>query len=380
MDISQKPRVLLLNEFGSLNGGERSLLAVLTHLQDQFQFIAAVPCPSPIAMRLQELQVDLLPLELRSSGEQNTEDKNDRHLVDLIKRESPDLIHANSLQMSRHLGRICDRLKMPCIGHVRDIVKVSKKAIGDLNRLTKLIFVSAATRDFYLSRGINATKGCVVFNGVDLEEFQPRPSTGYLHRELGLPAHAPLLLAIGQIGMRKGLDVLLEAFECVHKRLPQVHLLIVGQRYSEKDEAIEYEQSLLARANSSALRGHVHFIGRRDDVHLQMNEALLLVHAAREEPLGRVLLEACASGLPVVATEVGGTAEIFPDGSGTAVLVPKDDSESMSSAIIELMLDDARLRALAQSARKRATECFDAGMAAIRLAQIYQEMLQADRS
>ena len=378
MDVSRKPRILLFNEFGSLNGGERSLLAVLPHLRERFQFIAAVPCPSPLAQRLQDLQIDLLPLALKSSGEQNNEGENDRHLVDLIERASPDLVHANSLQMSRRLGRICDRLRGPCIGHIRDIVRLSKKAVGDLNRLSKLIFVSAVTRDCYLSQGVDATKGCVVFNGVDLEIFQPRQPTGFIHRELGLPEQAPLLLAIGQMGMRKGLDVLFDAFERVRERHPQIHLMIVGQRYSGKDEAIEYEQSLLLRADSAVLRGYVHFLGRRDDVHLLMNEATLLVHAAREEPLGRVLLEACASGLPVVATNVGGTSEIFPEGREAAVLVPKNDSESMSSAIIKLLFDDARLGVLARSARKRATECFDAGMAVTHLAQIYGEMLEAE--
>ena len=378
MDVSEKPRILLLNEFGSLNGGERSLLAVLRHLKDQFHFEAAVPSRSPLARCLQELQVGLQPLELKPSGEQNTEDQTGRHLIELIKRAHPDLVHANSLHISRHLGRIADRLTVPCLGHVRDIVKLSKKAIDDLNRLSKLIFVSAATRDFYLSRGIAAAKGCVVFNGVDLEKFQPRQPTGYLHRELCLPAQSLLLLAIGQIGMRKGLDVLLDAFERV--RLPQVHLMIVGKRYSEKDEAIEYEQTLLARADSPELQGNVHFLGRRDDVHLLMNEATLLVHAAREEPLGRVLLEACASGLPVIATDVGGTAEIFPAGKDGAVLVPKDNAELMSQAMLELTLDEPRLRVLAQNARTRATECFDAGKNSIRLAQIYENMLKAKRS
>jgi glycosyltransferase involved in cell wall biosynthesis len=120
----------------------------------------------------------------------------------------------------------------------------------------------------------------------------------------------------------------------------------------------------------------VHFLGDRDDVPWLMNEARLLVHAAREEPLGRVLLEACASGLPVVATAVGGTAEIFPADCGAAVLVPQDDAESMCRAILGLLLDESRRRVMCQAARKRARECFDSAQTALRLGQIYRESLQ----
>ena len=62
-----------------------------------------------------------------------------------------------------------------------------------------------------MAHGLDAEKTHVLYNGVDLEQFRPRPPTGYLHRELGLPADAQLIGNIGQIGLRKGQDVLLRA-------------------------------------------------------------------------------------------------------------------------------------------------------------------------
>ena len=110
--------------------------------------------------------------------------------------------------------------------------------------------------------------------------------------------------------------------------------MIVGQRYSQKQEALEYERQVHAAADSGPLRGRVHFLGVRNDVDRLLNEFTLLAHPARQEPLGRVLLEAAAAGVPVVATDVGGTREIFPAETASACLVPPDDPAALAAAIV----------------------------------------------
>jgi len=103
-----------------------------------------------------------------------------------------------------------------------------------------------------------------------------------------------------------------------------------------------------------------------------------LVHPARQEPLGRVLLEAAASGLPVVATAVGGTAEIFPPGSHSAVLVPPDDPAGLAGAVLDLLADAPRRAALGAAARRRALAAFDAAGAAQRLAEHYRDICRPE--
>jgi glycosyltransferase involved in cell wall biosynthesis len=214
----------------------------------------------------------------------------------------------------------------------------------------------------------------VVHNGVDLRRFRPRPATGYLHRELDLPSDALLVGAVGQIGMRKGLDTLLVAARRMADEQPKTHFLIVGHRYSQKQEAVEYETSLHAVATQPPLVGRVHFLGLRDDMADLLNELALLVHAARQEPLGRVLLEAAAAAVPVLATAVGGTAEIFPDGA--AVLVPPDDAGSLAAAMQGLLADPAARRELARAARRRAEIAFDVARTAENLADHYEAVLR----
>ena len=110
--------------------------------------------------------------------------------------------------------------------------------------------------------------------------------------------------------MRKGVDILIESFFQVAAQT-DARLLIIGQRHSQKDEAIQYHQNLVSAVDSSAHRDRVHWLGRRNDVAEIMAQATMLIHPARQEPLGRVLLEAAASGLPIVTTNVGGSAEIL---------------------------------------------------------------------
>jgi glycosyltransferase involved in cell wall biosynthesis len=157
--------------------------------------------------------------------------------------------------------------------------------------------------------------------------------------------------------------------------LPDVHWLIVGERTSGKQESWDFEQLLHQIASRPPLVGHVHFLGNRNDMPQLFNECTLLVHAAQQEPLGRVLLEAAASGLPVVATDVGGTREIFPTHTDGAVVVPPGDARSMAKAIRDLLHDEPRRRSAAVAARQRACATFDIRQAGDRLVRHYRQLL-----
>ena len=129
-------------------------------------------------------------------------------------------------------------------------------------------------------------------------------------------------------------------------------------------------------ANHEQLRGHVHFLGRRNDVSALLQQWTALIHPARQEPLGRVLLEAAASGCPVVATEVGGTREIFPGTeSDGALLVPPDSPREMAESICQLLRLPQLRHDLEQAGRQRASQCFDVIQSASRLVKHYRELV-----
>jgi glycosyltransferase involved in cell wall biosynthesis len=258
---------------------------------------------------------------------------------------------------------------------LRDIVKLSGQAIADLNLHRGLIAVSNATRDHHVAQGLHERKCVVVYNGIDLNEFRPRQPTGYVHRELKLSPAARLIAVVGQLGLRKGTDVALAAAAKVAGEVSDAHWLIVGERTSNKDESRDFEADLHAVAHRMPLVGRVHFLGQRRDVRDLLTECTLLVHATRQEPLGRVLLESAASGLPVVATDVGGTHEIFPTDDDGALLVPADNADALAFAVTALLRDNEQRQSLAAAGRRRAEQQFDIRQASARLIEIYQSVL-----
>ncbi len=337
--------------------------------------VAVVAPPAgPLSQVLAARGVELVPFAFGdAAGSRLAQGRLREKLARLLARRRPDLLHANSLSMSRMSGPVASELTLPSLGHLRDMMRLSPQAVADLSCHTRLLAVSEAVRGFHTACGLASNRVYVVYNGVDLEEFCPHPESGYVHRQLGLSPEVRLVGTIGQICLRKGQDVLLEAAAVLADELPQVHWLIVGQRWSEKPESRWFEADLHAAATGN-LAGRVHFLGFRNDVSRIMNELCVLAHPARQEPLGRVLLEAAAAGVPVVATDVGGTREIFPPEAGAARLVAAGDPHAMAGAILQVLGDQSLRRRMQEAARRRAEESFDVEHAAANLAEHYRQL------
>ncbi|MBW3595829.1 MAG: glycosyltransferase family 4 protein [Planctomycetes bacterium] len=373
------PRVLYVFEYPTLHGGEQSLLAILERVRGAgFEPLALAPPRGELAEALRESNVDVRPWEMFDDrGVKLPQAELRRRLCQTLRLLRPDLLHANSLSTSRLSGPATAEAGVPSIGHLRDILTLSRTAIGDVNRSARLLAVSAATRDWHVAQGLAAEKTYVCHNGVDVKQFRPRPPTGYLHEELALPRHVQLLASIGQIGPRKGLDVTAAAMQRLAPRFPQLHWLIVGERSSQKGEAVEYERRLREIAARPPLTGRAHFLGVRRDVARLLSELTLLVHASRQEPLGRVLLEAAAAGVPLVASDVGGTTEILPRSDYADLLTPPDDQDSLAVAVTALLNDPAAREQWATRLRRRAEDAFQAAGAAERLLEHYGAVLSA---
>jgi glycosyltransferase involved in cell wall biosynthesis len=368
-------RVTVLCEYGTLQGGERSLLAMMDHLADgSGQFTVVAPGTGRLADELRERGVSHVPLDLRDgSGRRFPRDTAEAALREAVRATRPDLLHANSLSMGRISGAISRELGIPATAHLRDILRVSGRTVSDLNRNYRLLAVSQATLDYHVGQGVDPGRIEVAYNGVDLLEFQPRPPTGRLKRDLGITESAFLAATIGQICLRKGHDVLAAGARRLAGAGHEVHFLVAGERYSTKPESVEFEQNIAQEFAAAGLSGRLQRVGYRHDVAWILNEVDALVHPARQEPLGRVLLEAAASGTAIVATSVGGTSEILTDGE-SGLLVPPDDPVALAKAIARVAGDEELRRRLGQAARGTAVARFDVSQRAEGVARIWREL------
>lgn len=179
------------------------------------------------------------------------------------------------------------------------------------------------------------------------------------------PAEENVIGTAARLVPVKGIEYLIDAFELVRAAVPNARLEIAGDGP---------ERSRLEQA--AGLRGHgsIRFLGWVPDLPNAMRRWTLYAHPALEEGFGLAVLEAMASGVAVVASQVGGIREIVEDGS-SGYLVPPRDPRALASAVIELLNDRARRTALARAGRERVRESFGAERMAQDLARVYQRVV-----
>lgn len=362
------------------------MLALLPLLRKRGVRIRAVAPPEgDLASTLQSLDFELIPLQLDA---ETPFARRQEQLGKVLWKIAPNLLHANSVSMARLSGSIVAP-HLPSIAHLRDIIRLNRTTVSELNKHRRILAVSEATRNFHVGQGVLPDLCRVMYNGVDLEHFRPATPDGTLRLELGIPAHAPILTSIGQIGLRKAQNELMDILLPTFFRRSDVHLIFIGRRWSEKEESIRYEEELRRKSSREPFRDRVHFLGVRDDIPRILNESTILVHSARQEPLGRVLIEAAASGVPVVAKDVGGTREIFPDSRpetaenipnkrASAWVVDPNVPEKFREAV-DTLLESRELRnRLGQSARREAETRFSRENAASELYRHYEAVLSGE--
>jgi glycosyltransferase involved in cell wall biosynthesis len=173
-----------------------------------------------------------------------------------------------------------------------------------------------------------------IYNGTDLSCFPPKAAGSSVFRqEAGIPDDAFLVCAVGQICVRKGLLELVNAFATIYAEVPLMHLAIVGKVVFAHEE--EYQKVLIRTAITAGVADRVHFMGERKDVSSILQASDLLVLNSREEPFGLVLVEAMASGTPVLATRVGGVPEVVRD-SENGWLIESGDTGALAAKLLEL--------------------------------------------
>lgn len=381
----QRP-VLVVGEYGVLNGGERSFLAVAEHLIARgWRYVAAVPSDSPFESALQKIGIHNVGLTTHTAdGTRLNQAELRDQIVGLVDVVQPCLLHANSLSMSRLVGPLS--VKVRSVGYLRDILKLSKKATADINQNDRVVAVSDATAQWHVDHGLDADCMVTVYNGVDSEVFCPLScaddngsalnaanvaAVDRLRQEFGFSLNDIVLLYVGQIGMRKGICDLADIFIHAAEQVTGLKLLVVGERNSTKAEAIEYERDIHDRLNASSVGQQVKWLGRREDVADLMRLADILVHPARQEPLGRVLLEASASALPIVTTAVGGSPEILSGPLLAENLFSVGDNAKIAERIVRLS-GAAELRCLiGQEQRQVALRRFSIAQCCKSLSEVY---------
>jgi glycosyltransferase involved in cell wall biosynthesis len=284
----------------------------------------------------------------------------------------PALVHTNSTKMHLLAGVAARARRRPVVWHMRDRL-TEPGALAWLRRAVRMvrphvIAISEAVAAQFEGMPCPVR---VIPNGIPLERFEPGPPPPGLRAALGLPDGAPVVCVVARLTPWKGHQVLLRAWPAVCARVPEARLLVVGEVAFWQES---YGDELRALAEELGVADSVHWLGFRADVADLLRLSDLLVLPSTDEPFGRVLIEAMAVGLPVVATASGGAPEIVVDGA-TGLLAPPSDAGALADAIAELLSDPPRARAMGAAGRVRALERFDVRRVARQVQNLYDALL-----
>lgn len=309
-----------------------------------------------------------------------------RALLRLLRITRPDVVHVH-LTYASIWGPLAARIaSIPCVAtlHVEPSARPWWTREGARERLRcriidricrSVIAVSAFVQDAYLGTGmIRPQRFVVAYNGIDTETFTPArdaddPQRLTLRDELGIPAQANVVTIVSVLRAGKGIEVLIDAALGITHSAKKVWLVVVG-------EGPLHEQ-LAKRAGALGLNGRIIWTGFRRDVAALLKASDVFVLPSRiGDAFPTALLEAMASGLPVVATRVGGIPEIVDDTTG--LLVTAGDRAALEHAVASLLTDRDGRALMGKAGRLRAQRAFALSVWRERLVAIYETALREE--
>ena len=357
-------RVVVLDHCARLSGGEIALARLLDALGG-LDVHVILGEDGPLVARLERTgaTVEILPLAPSAGSVERTRvtlrrmpwrsaAATARHVWLLSRRLRdlhPDVVHTNSLKSGVYGGLAARLAGVPQVWHVRDRLAPDYLP-GQAATLIRAMLAVLPAAVVANSRATLATLG---------RRVAARPTSHVIY-EAYRPALPPVprpdgftVGLVGRMAPWKGQLLFLDAFARLAAEAPDARAVLIGSAMFGEDA---YEAEVKRRVADPDLDGKVAVLGFCDDVEAQLARLSVLVHASTiPEPFGQVVLEGLAAGLPVVAPDEGGPAEIIADGR-SGLLYRRSDIPALHRALRRLYLDPGLRERLAAGALVRATD------------------------
>ncbi|MCS6860268.1 MAG: glycosyltransferase family 4 protein [Abditibacteriales bacterium] len=302
-----------------------------------------------------------------------------KQLMRLMRREKPDIVHTHTAKAGT-LGRLAAMaagvpVKVHTFhGHVfhgyfgprktRIFLAIERFLARRTDRVIVLSEQQAhEIADVY--QVAPREKISVIPLGFDLDGFlSAEQHRGQLRAELRVPSDGFIITIVGRLVPVKNHRLFFEMARRVAADLPQAHFVVVGD--GELRPALQEE--------AASLRDRVHFLGWRRDLPVIYADSDVVVLTSVNEGTPVALIEAMASGVPVVATRVGGVPDIVRDGE-TGIVVEPNDADALTAAVRGLLRDAAQREKLGAAGRPFVRERFDQGRLLADVTRLYDELL-----
>lgn len=370
-------RVLLMLSSIAMGGGERNIVSLLPHLKAQGLEIDLCTLntrrDSPLTRPFLETAIQRHDL-----GAQRMFDRDAwRRFVHLVERERYDLVHAQDQDTiiyaalagrHHHIPSVMTRHVMDePAGTIKTAVRARLVLWAARFGIHRIIAVSNAVKHHFAQLAkVPLSKIETIYNGIETDKFDLAVDQASLRKELGWGIDERVITLVAVLRPGKGHEVLFEALPHIQDAVPNARVKLVG--YGELHDQF--------RAQAAQFGDTVEFLGERMDIPEILRASNLVTLPSWSEALPTVLIEAGAAGIPVVATNVGGTCEIVLD-EQTGFVVEPGNSQALAEKIIRLLQDSYRAEEMGRAAKERVTELFSLERQAASTIAVYQRLVEA---
>jgi len=288
----------------------------------------------------------------------------------IIRECKPDIVHANSVASALATQGIPSDI--PLFLHVRDLRLPTFALKAVAKRCSRIIAISTAL-DAYLRDTLAQPLHAqirIIRNGIDTTRFTPHDKAA-ARKRFSLPEDAPVIGMVAHLIPWKGHDLFLSAAEKIRAKHPSAQFVIVGRDLFKEHDA--WLKKLHGQLNEAGLQNAVHWVQDLTQTENILPAFDVLVHPAKHEPFGRVICEAMAMRIPVVAAHSGGIPDIITHGVN-GLLVAEDDANGFAERVSALLDNPERARTLAAVAREHILQNFTKERVAQQLAKEYGEV------
>lgn len=297
-------------------------------------------------------------------------------LANLIRLEKVDLLHLHNApgMFWGTLGQLASGTGVPIVRteHNPYLPATTPALYRDLyplftKRASKVICVSDRVRQSFVERFPRlADRFIEVPNGIRLEDYEKLPPRAECRAQFKLLPGAKLIGTVGRMVPVKNHKLLIEALFLVRQTMPDVHLAIIGEG--------EMRDSLASYAADLSVSEYVSLVKETQRIDHFYGALDIFCLSSDSEGMPLTLLEALASGVPVVSTEVGGIPEIIEDGVN-GYLVPKGSAEALARRVVDLLKDPGKAAELARAGRAMVHERFPAEKMIAATERLYEDVL-----
>lgn len=362
-------RLLIIIDELDIGGTEQQIFELVKRL-DRRKYFPMVCCfrSGRVAKEIEALNVPVFTLKKRAKFDLALL----LALVRLMRRERIDLVQTYLFTANTWARLAAVFAHVPLIVSSERNVDMweerYKQILGRiLDRWTHATIAnSTAVKEYLVNKGLEPQKIRVIYNGVDPERFPANLAPDLLKTELGIPAHHQVVGLIARLEPAKDVQTFLHASALIAAQHADVSFLIVGGG--------SLQQDLERKAQQLGIANRMVFTGPRRDIPRLLAVCDISAMSSLKEGMSNTIMESMAAGKPMVATHVGGNAELIVDGE-TGFLVPTHAPTAFATALNKLLSAPALARQMGQQAQERISRLFSANALVTATEQLYDELV-----